>query len=171
MTFYSSDETLLQPAVKAFITTVKQSFPVDVSFAVPSEGDTIDPTTGNLTGAWSAGTPATLVGGSNSVYAAPAGACISWTTNSIVTGIGGRSRRLRGRTFLVPLASPVYQTDGSLEPATLGIMRTAASALWVAAELAIWHRPTSSGATDGLWSDVTASDVKDRVAILTSRRA
>lgn len=166
MTFYCDDAISGQPAVITFLNAVKAFFPTIVKFTVPNEGDIIWDSDGTLTGTWSGGTETAINGTGAGSYPAPSGAVISWQTGAIVG-----SRRLRGRTFLVPLVASAFDTDGSISSAPLATMRTAASALWVAASLRVWHRPTSTGAGNGSSAPVNGSAVADRAAVLTSRRA
>lgn len=166
MTFYVNDGTTGQPAVLDFINAVKSSFDSHITFTVPGEGDIIDDASGVIQGTWTVGSPTTVSGTGNQQFAAPAGACITWSTGTIVNG-----RRLRGRTFLVPLIVACYDADGTIGGATLTALRNAASALWVAADLKVWHRPTAPGALDGSSAAVSGSTVSDRVSILSSRRA
>jgi hypothetical protein len=151
--------------------------PVNTSVQVESGGDTIDDATGELVGAWSIAPAAGYAGANASPYAAPAGACITWLTPDILDG-----RRIKGRTFIVPIGSGFFQTDGSLTGAGITAIATPAAA-YVAALAGngvIWHRPRAARAADGSRPAVTAragghgivngSVVADKVAILKSRR-
>lgn len=140
-------------------------FPTNVTITVPNSGDVIDDTTGTLTGVWAGSGGGIVTGGTNGKVAAGVGACIGWTTGGIVNG-----RKLRGRTFLVPLVTSGYDTDGTIEPATLSACQTLANALLAAGPLGIWHRPTTVGGTDGTSYGVVSSKVRDKVAFLSSRR-
>jgi hypothetical protein len=90
--------------------------------------------------------------------------CINWITGSVI----GR-RRLRGRTFCVPVIGANFQSDGTVSDTVLSNFRVNASALVVAAatNFQVWHRPV--GGTGGLNSDVVAATVNDRPQVLTSR--
>lgn len=171
MTFYGDNIADLRPDVIAFITAVRGAFPSSVTFTTPADGEIIRDSDGSLAGTWTQGTNDVQPGGATAQFAAPAGACVSWSTNEIVTGLAGRPYKLRGRTFLVPLATPCFDADGTLAAATVANFRTAASALADGGVMRIWHRPTAPGAADGSSGLVTAATVKDRAAILTSRRA
>ncbi len=57
-------------------------------------------------------------------YAAAAGACINWRTNTV-----HRGRRIKGRTFLVPLRGAAFEDNGTLSNATITSLTTAATAL------------------------------------------
>lgn len=63
-------------------------------------------------------------GASSSVWAAASGARIDWLTASWVNG-----RRVRGRTFIVPLAGFAFTTAGVIAGPTLSALGTAAGAL------------------------------------------
>jgi hypothetical protein len=138
--------------------------PSDVSIQVENTGDIIEDTTGDLTGAWSATAVAVVNGGDGGIYAAPVGAVIDWNTETIV-----HARRLRGRTFLVPLAGNNFEDDGSLATSPMGVIQTAADAFIASqsASFVIWHRGTGSDGSNGL---VLTSKVPDLAAILRSRR-
>lgn len=145
-------------------------FPAGIAIQVPNSGESIEDTTGALDGLWTA--PAqNVIGGSNiAASAAGVGVCVGWTTGGIVTGPSGRPRKLRGRTFLVPLHKDTYDTDGTLSTGWLDIARTWANAMQAAGPLAVWHRPTTPGGTDGNSYAVLSNRVKDKVAYLSSRR-
>ena len=170
MTFYSGAAGVLKAATDAFIGGVAPAFPSSVTFTVPAEGDLVLDSDGTLAGSWTSGSATTIPGGGDTLFAAPSGACVSWTTGDIVTGSAGRPRRLRGRTFLVPLAHNLYASDGTIDAASLTNLRNRASTFWVDGSLVVWHRPTTVGGTDGFAGDVIGSDVKDKVAVLRSRR-
>lgn len=173
MTFYCLSPTPFRSAVVAFIDAVKGNFPASVTFTVPVEIDKLDDSSGDLVGIETEGTTYTTAGIQTSGYAAPAGACISWITNAFAAG-----RRVRGRTFLVPLAGVIFQTDGTLDTVPLGNMRNAAVDLFTACDLAVWRRPhTADPAKPGDVSypgaayEVTGAQVSDRAAVLRSRRS
>lgn len=156
-------------AVSDALQIIKGYIPSGVSIAVPNTGDRINDTTGELEGVWSTTGGATVPGTASAQCAAGVGACITWTTGGIVQGARG-PRKLRGRTFIVPLSYGVYEGDGTIEPTTLGVLRNFAAALQAAGPLAIWHRPTSAGAANGTSYGVLSNSVRDKVAFLKSRR-
>ena len=140
-------------------------FPTGVSVTFPGVGDTIEDTTGALVGTWSTGHPVTTVGGGVAKAAAGAGAVVTWNTGGIVAG-----RRLRGRTFLVPLCTDAYDLDGSLSSGTFTALNNFGTALMAVGPLAVWHRPTTPGGSDGTSYGVTSFRARDKVAFLSSRR-
>lgn len=157
-------------AVAAAYGLLKPSLPAGLNITVPGSGDTIDDSTGSLTGVWAAANPATIVGTGYPNNFAGVGACIGWTTGGIVTGKSGRAHKLRGRTFLVPLQANAADPTGTLADADLANLRACAAALMGAGGLGVWHRPTTKGGTDGSSHAVLSYKVRDKVAFLGSRR-
>ena len=166
MSFYCLTATPFRSAVIAFVDHIRTIMPAAISFTVPNQLDVLEDSTGELTGIETEGTEYVAPGTASGNFSAPSGACIVWITNAFVSG-----RRVRGRTFVVPLAGLLYQSDGTIEPGTLAALRGWAVDLFTACDLAIWHRPTTSGGSDGAAFEVTGSSVRDRAAVLTSRRA
>jgi hypothetical protein len=174
-TFYAtSDPSSPTTPIRAFYDAIKAQLAPGVSIQVPSSGDTIEETTGEITGSWSVTpAPAVVVSGGSGVYAAPVGAVVNWHTDGIVNG-----RRVRGKTFLVPLDGDAFQSDGSLGVTALGVIRAAADALAAAADpISVWHRPTLASPgpppvynADGEGFTVNAASVPDMAAVLRSRR-
>lgn len=154
--------------VSTFLTGIKNIIPTTVTLAIDPIADVLEETTGELTNSLTIVPPAPVVGGATGVYSAASGVCISWTTAGIRNG-----RRIRGRTFLVPLGGTQYDTNGTIVDTTVTLIRNQANLLRTqdgTGDLGIWARPTSKGATDGVWYLVNGAAVKDKVAILRSRR-
>jgi hypothetical protein len=162
-TNFGSDATV---EIAAFFNAIKAFFPSAISWNVPSSGDVIDEVSGLLTGAWIGGTAASIAGGTAGAYAGGTGCYVRWQTSGVVAG-----RRVKGRTFLVPLLGAHYQTDGTIVDATLATINTAANNLVLAGKLRIWHRPTVKGANNGSAHTVTAAQGPDKVSSLRSRRS
>lgn len=144
--------------------------PGGVSIRVPGSGDTIDDTTGALTGVWSATGSGTTSSSGAGNAGGGVGACISWTTGGIVTGASGRAHKLRGRTFLVPLAAQYLGNDGHWTTNAMAQLTACASGLQAAGPLAVWHRPTTKGGSNGTSYGVISNRVTSKVAFLSSRR-
>lgn len=139
--------------------------PVGVAISVAGSGDTYDDATGTLVGSWTAAGAGSFNGEAAFNPAAGVGACVTWNTGLIVNG-----RRLRGRTFLVPLATSAYDADGTLTASALTALQSFATALLMTGPMGVWHRPTTPGGSDGAASGVVSYRLRDKVAILTSRR-
>lgn len=156
-------------AILSAFQTNAQIFTNQTSVTVPVSGDTIEDTTGALVGTWSATGGGTMTGSNTGIVAAGVGACITWKTGGIVTGKKG-PRRLRGRTFIVPLAAACYDSDGTIASGALANLVQLADGIMGAGPLAVWHRPTTVGGTNGTSYGVLSNNVRDKVAVLTSRR-
>lgn len=156
-------------AVKSAFTALAPAIPTGVTMSVPNSGDTIEDTTGHLTGVWTATGAGTVNGSGAAACAAGVGACVSWSTGAIVSGTKG-PRHLRGRTFMVPLTSTAYDTDGTITAPAMSTLGAFANALVTAGGLGIWHRPTTVGGSDGGSGAVLSGRVRDKVAYLSSRR-
>jgi len=162
---------LSQTATKVhdFFYAWRSFLPNAVTINFPSELEEFSTTTGELVGTHGFTAPAAVVGtGGSAVFSSAVGACVNWKTNTVVNG-----RKLRGRTFMVPLQSlPSFDADGSLNPSARLTMLTACTNLMNDATglpLFIWHRP-SPGGSDGAAGSVTATTINDKTAVLRSRR-
>ena len=151
--------------VVAAFEAAKAVFPLDLVITVPGTGDSIEDTTGELTGVWSTSGGDTVEGTGDYGTAAGVGACINWLTGGIIDG-----KKLRGRTFIVPIHALNYADDGTLAPTTFTVLSTLANDLQAAGPLAVWHRPTTAGGSDGNSYGVIANRLRDKVAYLSSRR-
>lgn len=111
--------------------------------------------------------PAAINGSSAVAYAGGAGAVVNWVTNSFHLG-----RKVRGRTFLVPLTSAAFATDGTLAPAIQGGIQTAGAQFAVSSPQPIISsvKTAPGGVTSGFVSNIIGATVPDRSAVLRSRR-
>lgn len=169
---FSASDNAAPPlaAIRAAFNAAAGIFTNSTTIDFPSSGDTIDDTTGHLIGVWSVTPqPASVVGSQPGASAAGVGACIGWTTGGIVNGSKG-PRKLRGRTFLVPLSSGAYDVNGHLTSFAITTAQTLADSIMGAGPLAVWHRPTTKGGSDGNSYGVGAARVRNKVAYLSSRR-
>jgi hypothetical protein len=164
--FYSpfgSDPTV---ELGTFFTAIRTAFPNAVSWDIPATGDTVDEASGLITGAWIAGTAATVVGSGGAVgYAGGTGMYVRWQTSGIVGG-----RRVRGRTFLCPIVSSLFDVQGTPGAATVTMFQTAATTLVGSGKMVIWHRPPP-GTTSGSAHAVVGATVPDKVTSLRTRRS
>lgn len=153
--------------VAAFWTRALSWLAPGVQLRISGEVERIDPATGMLEAYVAATPPAAMTSSNAGPYSASSGACITWTTGGIRNG-----RRMRGRTFLVPLDGDSYDNTGTLDTNALADITTAAGILADPAgpDLMIWGRPTSKGAGDGVAHWVTSWRVADKAAVLRSRR-
>lgn len=152
---------------RSFFSAWRNLLPLGVRVQVQSTVEEIDETTGMLTG-YLDGEEVDHVAttSSNADFAGPSGAVVNWLTNTVRNG-----RRMRGRTFLVPLNSNVYDSDGTLTESALEDIREGADLLLspeFEQELVVWGRP--NGGSAGEVASVTAHRVPDMAAVLRSRR-
>lgn len=169
--FPDTTEQVFADAVRTFlsdalqVSTAHDQLPTSVTIQGESIVDNIEVTDGTLQASVPVTAPAVITGNSNAAYAAPAGVCINW-----LTGLVHQGRRVRGRTFLVPLAGGAMDTNGTLLTTSLTNFRNAAAAYVAsAANPCIWARP-DPGTTNGAAFAVAAGAVLDKAAVLTSRR-
>lgn len=127
--------------------------------------DHIDPASGELLDSVPVTPPAQVAGIGAGAYVAAAGACVTWQTGAVHAG-----HKVRGRTYLVPLATTAYDSTGTLSPGYLTNIRNAASA-YIAGAVngCIWSR-NHPGAADGAALQIQTGTVVDKACVLTSRR-
>lgn len=146
-TFYLNESTTDMTGIKTFFNAVNIYVPTGITWTVPFVGDKVNSDDGSLVGAWNGtngGTVATI--GGTTGYAASAGFCVDWKTNTPVAG-----RRRMGRTFIVPGAAILYQSNGSLQDGSVTAIQTAANAMVSAytPNLLVWSRPFPGRAAVG----------------------
>lgn len=168
-TFYAAlgtDVSTVTDALRAFYNSLITLLPTGLTIQVPATGDIISDQTGDITGSWSDGTPVTVVTATGAgAYAGNAGAIVHWLTGGVVNG-----RRVRGRTFIVPLVGSQFDGNGSLSASCLTALNGAATTLLGALGSAqvVWHRP--KGVVPGSSFAVTSHRVPDLAISLRSRR-
>lgn len=114
--------------------------------------------TGGNTGAGTAGTTAAPIASA---------ALVRWLTSTFVGG-----RRLRGRSFISPIAHAAVDVSGTLDNTILsgvnGALTPWVSSMTAGDKAVIWHRPVAGAG--GYAGDITGGSVQDKLAVLTSRR-
>lgn len=149
-TFYMLTTATTGPSdLVTFFTAIKALFPTGTTLTIPSVGDTIDETTGAITGAWAIPGGATVTATGTGVFALGTGIRVKWTTAGIHAG-----RRVRGETFLVPCTSATFDGTGNVGAATVSAVTTAAGNLLLTnpGVFKIWSRPKvgASGIQTGI---------------------
>jgi len=157
----------LAPRMRTFFNALTTYIPSVATVKVQRLYQVLESTNGHLTSeANLSADPAVVQGASGQAYAGPAGAVVNWETGLFNT----RGHRIRGRTYLVPLAA-AFETNGTLGSAPLTAIQTAATgAIGGLGGLIVWSRPTTKGGSDGVANTVTAAIVHDKSCILRSRR-
>lgn len=167
--FGSTDEATANSAyerVAAAFDVWRDICPGAVNFSLDPEALVLDSDTGETLGAVPRGSVTMNQPTGTGAYSGPSGAVINWNTADYRFG-----RRVRGRTFLVPLANTSYEADGTLTTAALSALRSGASELQgglTEADFGVWSRPR--GGSGGVFATVTGHSVPDKVAVLRSRR-
>jgi hypothetical protein len=166
------DQTVVDSAVSktdAWLAAFRPALPNSISTAVSATVEAVEETTGELQSFYTGTPAAAALGTGGTAYSAPSGAVVSWYTSTV-----RNSRRIRGRTFMVPLATSAYDTDGSILAARITTWNAATTTLiatGASAELGVWSRPSGPNASDGDWALVTSFRIPDMASILTSRRS
>jgi hypothetical protein len=157
--------------LKTFYAAIKQLFPLNLTFQIPTSGDIISEANGQVIGTWTGtgGGSETSSAGTGG-YAGSAGAVLRWVTGGVVNG-----HRVVGRTYLVPMHQNSYATDGSLQATVQTTVQTAALALLgsYVDGLKVWARPTPPGHPNprvGGIHTATSALVPDIAAVMRSRR-
>lgn len=142
------------------------ALPSGITLTYATSVDVLEPGTGALITTVPVTGTSNMVGADTGVYGAPAGVNVTWRTAGVIAG-----HRVQGRTFIVPIGASAMSNDGTPANTFVSNVQSAAAALIAAApELVIWHRPASLSAGGGETFPVLASNVNDRIAMLTSRR-
>lgn len=160
-------------ALRTFFNSLVGSLPAGLTISVPKTGDRINEVDGKIIGTWDVPVQPLVVNGAGAGnYAGNAGAVCHWLTPTVVAG-----RRVRGRTFLVPLISTAFDATGSLSTTFINTLQNAAQALVAQPDGAptIWARPFIDPkgvkpARPGSRAQVTSFRVPDLAVSQRSRR-
>lgn len=145
---------------------IKAYLPSGLTIVMDGVIDEINDVNGQITDQISVTVPAPVVGAGSGNYSGATGGLISWTTGSFVAG-----RRSRGRTYLVPLISTAFASDGSMGTGFLSAAKSAADAYLAANDGAtvIFRRPTPTHPVGGS-AAITSAFVPDLAVVMRSRR-
>lgn len=174
-TLYGINAGPVAAAAKTFLTAIASRIPTAVSIAWTGTGDNYDVATGALTDVYTGGTPWTVTGTGTGSWAAGVGARIRWLTGGVHGG-----HRVFGSTYVIPLNTFSYGSDGTIDTPALNDLQTASQAFITnaGADFQIYSRPKPARpgkhgtlpAIDGAIFTVTARTVADTVSTLRSRR-
>jgi hypothetical protein len=151
--------------VHGFLNALVGYIPAGLQITVQATGDIIMDTDGSLAGTWGEAPVAVVQGSSAGNYTGASGAVVHWLSSGVVRG-----RRVRGRTFLVPLGPNAYDVGSGLTTAAITAIKNAADGLVTAGGggFVAWSRP--AGFSAGSSHAVTGTRVPDLAAVLRSRR-
>lgn len=167
----ASDDVAFHTALNTWKGTWAANLPDDVTLTLQAEVSQLDEATGVQTGAFSIGSDTVTQGANTGGYSAASGVVVHWLTGGFVAG-----RRVKGRTFMVPISGGAYQTNGTIDENALSFMRTSTNTFQNAVQgnMIVWARPFAGKpgkpARTGSSHDVTSWQIPDKVAILRSRR-
>lgn len=178
-TFYAGGGTVPNlAALQAGMANLAALIPAIVKITIENQGDTIDDATGVLSGNWSTAAVAAIQGTGTGGYGAAQGARVKWLTEGIHNG-----RRLRGRTFVVPIIGGFYGANGRLLAGAVTNLQGLVNGVVGAGtnKYVVWGRPTVPKNPDGsaiegavpsggMSSPITAGVADDFMAVLRSRR-
>lgn len=155
----------LADATRLFFDAIKAHCPAGLSWVFGAEVLSLNTTTGVLEAAHAVVPPADVAAtGSATSWSKPTGARVDWNTGAIAGG-----RRLRGRTYVVPLIGASYDSTGTISTSALTSLNAGAAA-YVAHSGLVDVNPSVWSRVHGIQADITSHDVPDKAAILTSRR-
>lgn len=147
-TFYAISGAAVITDLNGALTVLAPYIPAGVQIQMIETGDTIDVVTGEIRATWSGVRPIPTAGGGPAAYSGPAGGMVDWRSPVYISG-----RRLRGRTFLVPLSTNAYSDQGGMAIGLFDALNSALASLLSAhpGELHIYQRPRPASPS---WTDV-----------------
>jgi len=154
--------------IKTAYDSLKAWYVSGVKITVDPNVDVIQDSDGKLQTSTVIVPPATVTGsGATTTTSRATMALAKFNTDAVVNG-----RRLRGRSFLGPIAAQGVATDGTLTTAFGTAILSAYNGLLDIAggRLVVWHRPSAPGAQDGTSGFVQNVTYKTLPAVLRSRR-
>lgn len=178
--FYTSISLASLAPIVTFWDSIKALLPLNLTVTVPGSGDIVNESTGQIQSVWTATGGGTVTATGAGAYSGASGAVVEWLTQGIVAG-----RRVMGKSYLVPLVTTAYQSDGTLATATQTTLASAASTMQGALgnTLLVWARPFVPPADNpavgqpghkearaGSSWPVVGSRVPDLAAVMRSRR-
>ena len=157
-------------AIARFWEALKPYLPTNVTLTFPQEITVHDEVTGDLLDAIPVAPAAQVVGTASQTTPAGAGARLDWATGRVVA-----SRRLRGRTYVVPFSGSTgnWTAQGGVAPGAQTAVEDAAKKHLLGLgldpfvndfDLVVWSR------THGVAHKVSSVDVTNVPATLTSRK-
>lgn len=164
----------------ALIQALKPYTPYQSAMKTMPDVEALDVATGALQSVYNTTPAAATVstGTLGTKFTAASGAVITWKTNTVKN-----RRRMRGRSFLVPLSINIVEQNGTLDPTFTAALNTAATALRATGSvtrLQVYARPVKDftiPGTDvsytfngGKAGEVIGHVIPDKVAVLRSRR-
>lgn len=153
-------------ALSTFYTSLRLYHPAAVKWDIDPAVEVLHSPNGELISYLQAAQPATISATGTGNWSSPTGYCINWLTDTV-----RRGRRVRGKSFMVPMSASAMSVDGTLDSSALTAINAAANGLAAGAgpALIVYGRPTPD-TSDGVVADVMGIRVADKAAVLRSRR-
>lgn len=161
-----SDAQQVAARVGTSLQNLKTVLPTGVQIQVRQELEVIEESTGEVTGYRNTTAVPSVLGTATGNFSGPVGAVVNWNTNDLRFG-----RRIRGRTFVVPLSGSAFFTAGGLNATSQASIKAFADGLMggdLDSELVVWSRPVAG--SGGVAATVTGNRVPPKAAVLRSRR-
>lgn len=162
-------------SLNTFFSGIQGYLPDDVTINIPAAVMLVDELDGEQVGELTGTTTVNArVGTSTASFANGVGVSIQWNADQFVSG-----RRVRGRTFLVPLDAGIFDVDGTVDAAAVTAINNAATGLRtnlasVNGGLQVWSRPRAATeaapARTGSLHPVVSNSVADKASWLRTRR-
>lgn len=153
--------------VAAAYASASALFPSVETMTTQAVVDVFDDITGELVNSYTGTDVITAGAGAADLTPTATGICVVWRTQGI-----RNNKRVRGRSFLVPLCADSMDTDGTPTTVALGRAGTWAAAMETAfgafGDLVVWSRPKPG--SPGLSYFVTSHTIHDQFSVLRSRR-
>lgn len=160
----SAEVTQKLNLTKTFFTAIATLIPTPVAVGFDGLAQEYDDA-GVLTKEVSVTPPTSVVGSAGPNFLSVIGAVVNWQTGVF----NPNGRRIRGRTYLVPLGTSIAATNGGLTSSAVSTIASAANAVIADLIPFVVVRKTATGDFVGI-TGITAAQVSGKVAILTSRR-
>lgn len=152
--------------VSEALSNLRLYLPASATISIESEAVVLDSDSGEQIGFVEVDAPGVSGNPVQDSYSAVSGAVANWRTNDYRFG-----RRIRGRTFIVPLSGNSYEEDGTLSGASRSAVSSFADEMvngGGSAAFGVWSRPRNGAG--GVFASVVGSNVPDMAAVLRSRR-
>lgn len=155
--------------VQTYLGYLQSLTPPAVTYTVSGLVDRMDPANGEISETYDGGARTSVVGTANPTAFAPLAVA---GNGSLLTSTFVRGHRVRGRSYVSPLASGCMDSAGQFTAAKKAVLVTGLTHLWEDMSkdppLVVWHRPSDAG--PGSAAPVTGVAVPDKLAVLRSRR-
>lgn len=149
--FYVRSTAASISPLPTFFDALKAFFPSRLSWVINPFWKLIDETNGKMTGAGGGGPQPTITATGPDAFPPNAGAQVRWETPDFVNG-----RRVKGRTYLVPMCGSFFGSNGLFTANTAGQINAAADVMRSAytGNLVVWSRPLFEKDANGNPTDV-----------------